>query len=238
MRNISVRDLVFEVTRRCNMHCAHCLRGAAQNLDITTQIIDRTFDQIGQIGWLLFSGGEPSLNSKIIRYTVDQVIRKQKNLESFYVVTNGKRYSQVMVNSLIDLYGYILGNDGENDMCGLALSKDEFHGSIRPENENRLRALSFFAEDKIHSFSEGGIIDEGRAESLNWEKRPYSREMLDIVSLDSESLEIDNTLYISAKGDVLIGCDFSYAREDREKLGNILEAPLEDIILKAEHVAA
>lgn len=238
MRNISVRDLVFEVTRRCNMHCAHCLRGEPQNLDMTTEIMDRTLDQIDQIGWLLFSGGEPSLNSKMIRYAVDQVIRKQKNVESFYVVTNGKRYSQVMVNSLIDLYGYILGNGGGNDMCGLALSKDEFHGGIRPENENRLRALSFFTEDKIHSFSDGGIIDEGRAESLDRGKRPYSREMLDIVSLDSESLEIDNTLYISAKGDVLIGCDFSYAREEREKLGNILETPLEKMLLKRAAAAA
>ena len=238
MRSISVRDLVFEVTRRCNMHCAHCLRGEPQNLDMTTEIMDRTLDQVDQIGWLLFSGGEPSLNSKMIRYAVDQVIRKQKNLESFYIVTNGKRYSPVMVNSLIDLYGYILGNGGENDMCGLALSKDEFHGSIRPENENRLRALTFFTEDKIHSFSDGGIIDEGRAESLDQGKRPYSREMLDIVSLDSESLEIDNTLYISAKGDVLIGCDFSYAREDREKMGNILETPLEKMLLKRAAAAA
>ena len=33
---IYVESLVIEVTRRCNMRCEHCLRGDAQNLDIST----------------------------------------------------------------------------------------------------------------------------------------------------------------------------------------------------------
>lgn len=30
-----VSSLIIEITRRCNMACEHCLRGNAQNLDIT-----------------------------------------------------------------------------------------------------------------------------------------------------------------------------------------------------------
>lgn len=36
---IYVNYLAIEVTRRCNMKCEHCLRGDAQNLDISTAVL-------------------------------------------------------------------------------------------------------------------------------------------------------------------------------------------------------
>lgn len=36
---IYVNYLAIEVTRRCNMKCNHCLRGDAQNLDISTAVL-------------------------------------------------------------------------------------------------------------------------------------------------------------------------------------------------------
>ena len=33
-------SLAVEVTRRCNMHCAHCLRGEAENKDISYEVMD------------------------------------------------------------------------------------------------------------------------------------------------------------------------------------------------------
>ena len=51
---------VIEVTRRCNMQCRHCLRGDAQNVDISNEIIDRFFDGFADgavIENVVFSGG-------------------------------------------------------------------------------------------------------------------------------------------------------------------------------------
>ena len=53
--------VVIEVTRRCNMNCAHCLRGDAQNLDISIDVIDRFFDAFANgadISTITFTGGE------------------------------------------------------------------------------------------------------------------------------------------------------------------------------------
>ena len=61
-RKLYISDLVLEVTRRCNMSCAHCCRGDAQNCDITHKVIDDAFANLSGIGSLVFTGGEPSLN--------------------------------------------------------------------------------------------------------------------------------------------------------------------------------
>ena len=63
-----VQDLILEVTRRCNMACEHCLRGDAQNMDMSTEVVDQILEHCDRIGAVTFSGGEPSLNIPLIRY--------------------------------------------------------------------------------------------------------------------------------------------------------------------------
>ncbi len=35
-----VYSLILEVTRRCNMCCAHCLRGDAEDIDMEKETVD------------------------------------------------------------------------------------------------------------------------------------------------------------------------------------------------------
>ena len=86
---ICAYNAIFEVTRRCNLSCEHCLRGDAQNLDMTKETVDKVLDHIESIGCLTFSGGEPTLNIPIIRYIFSEIWRREIPLDSFYVVTNG-----------------------------------------------------------------------------------------------------------------------------------------------------
>ena len=41
-----IHCLAVEVTRRCNMSCKFCAKGKAQNLDISTEIIDKIIDEM------------------------------------------------------------------------------------------------------------------------------------------------------------------------------------------------
>lgn len=59
---IFVENLCLEVTRRCNMGCAHCLRGNAEDLDMSHETIEQVLGQVDVIGQVTFTGGEPSLN--------------------------------------------------------------------------------------------------------------------------------------------------------------------------------
>lgn len=34
MKELYIKNLCIEITRRCNMHCAHCMRGDAESVDI------------------------------------------------------------------------------------------------------------------------------------------------------------------------------------------------------------
>lgn len=40
MRIYGANNVFIEVTRRCNMCCAHCLRGDAESIDIQEKYID------------------------------------------------------------------------------------------------------------------------------------------------------------------------------------------------------
>lgn len=85
-----IQNLVLEVTRRCNMACEHCLRGDAQNMDMSKEIIDEVLKSCNGINSVTFAGGEPSLNISIIRYFFEQAEKleniRQLALKNGYVI--------------------------------------------------------------------------------------------------------------------------------------------------------
>ena len=159
-----IDNLVIGCTNRCNMNCAHCLRGESQNIDIDFAHIDNLLENVAGIGNITFSGGEPSLNIPAIEYTLEVCQKRNISVGSFYVVTNGKANILPLAIACLKWYAYC---DCDEDMCGLALSKDMFHEDIPRENENILKGLSFFRRDKYTDFNKVKIINTGRAEHLD-----------------------------------------------------------------------
>ena len=93
MRIYAANSVFIEVTRRCNMCCALCLRGDAENIDIQEKYIDAfldSFEKGAYISSLTFTGGEISLNIPAIRYTLKAANERGIAVGSFYMVTNGK----------------------------------------------------------------------------------------------------------------------------------------------------
>lgn len=85
MRIYSANNVFIEVTRRCNMCCAHCLRGDAESIDIQEKYIDAfldNFEKGAYISSLTFTGGEISLNIPAIRYTL-KAVKAVSPLEAF-----------------------------------------------------------------------------------------------------------------------------------------------------------
>ena len=67
LRKLNVRSLAIETTRRCNMQCEHCMRGDAQNKDMSMETLDRLFRRLGRIIEIVPTGGEPALNPGCLR---------------------------------------------------------------------------------------------------------------------------------------------------------------------------
>lgn len=200
---IRAENLMFEVTRRCNMNCAHCLRGCAQNLDMSKEIVNKVLDDIDAITTLQFTGGEPSLNLPLISYIFEEIKRRNIPVTSFWMATNGKANSMELAIELLKAIPYV--DDPES--CGVTISVDQFH-----ENENLrtnpLKFLSFYTGDKEGDIKY--IIDKGNASENgigNYQKRISDNFYFDDYDDDIVSVE---TIYVSADGSVLADCDVSY----------------------------
>lgn len=215
-KKIYVQNLIIEVTRKCNMHCAHCMRGDAQNKDLQLYQLTKFLEQIDEIGNITFTGGEPTLNLDAIQHTLNICRKLQIPVSDFYIVTNGKVVSNRFLNLMIDWYTYCISCNGDVEVCGVALSKDEFHEPIPPINEAKLRALSFYRPDDKNTRNWGKtyLLDLGRAREIeatgNVRKRNPVPEDL-IVEMYETGIQItEASVTLTAEGDVIRAADYEY----------------------------
>lgn len=124
---------LIEVTRKCNLKCRHCLRGEAENITITKEMIDNYFDNIDGILTLNFTGGEPLLAIDEIEYTIDKIIKDKIRVASLAVITNGtildKRVADIFnkYNKYLHENMSYLFEDKKNTKVELLISNSEFH---------------------------------------------------------------------------------------------------------------
>lgn len=230
-RKINADELMLEVTRRCNMNCAHCLRGEAQNMDMTKEIVDKVLQDVESITSLCFSGGEPSLNIPIIEYTLEYCKKHDIYVDSFFVATNGKNVTVEFLMAMINWYAYVEECGGESDMCEVALSTDMFHEVVDRRNINRLSALGFFSStSKETDFNDAYLINEGRAKELGGGFRKRDSHYYGLSGeVFEERISTESMIYISANGDVKTDCDTAF-ETDACTIGNVLEEDLSEII--------
>jgi hypothetical protein len=223
MKKLNANTIIFEVTRRCNMHCAHCLRGDAQNIDMPLSVMDKALDYFDSVETVGFGGGEISIAPEKLDELLS--ITKAHNLHpaSFYGVTNGKVVSDDFLLTMLRWYRTVMENGGEPEMSGLAFSSDCFHEPIPAENREILRGFSFFREnDKKTDWNKLPLINEGRAKSLiGYKKRELAMDGPEIdISGDAVTIDI---AYVTCDGDVLCTCDAAYDDQERFRIGNIYD---------------
>lgn len=89
MWKLDVRNLTLEITRRCNMSCIHCLRGEAENVDMTENILQAVLAPISHISTITFTGGEPALQISCMENTLRIVKERGIPVNSGFLATNG-----------------------------------------------------------------------------------------------------------------------------------------------------
>jgi MoaA/NifB/PqqE/SkfB family radical SAM enzyme len=227
-----VSELIFEITRRCNLACQHCLRGEPQNKDIDNQTINKALEGISGIGIITFTGGEPTLAVDRIQYIYKQIKKRNISLNGFYVVTNGKIASKELMSVLIDLYSCT--DYPEDEIGGLTISKDQYHEYENYDTtkaDKLYKALSFYHDD--HKGNIKMLINEGRARGMG-HREVYLEELVAETNNEGTIIErVDSTIYINALGDVIPSCDMSFESQEENKLGNVNDKPLSKILFKA-----
>ena len=242
--------LSLEITRRCNLDCAHCMRGDPQDMDMSREVIDALLDNIKVVKIINLTGGEPLLAPDVIEYLVDQIIERQLMVLDIGLVTNGTIVDDraIRVIRALNRYSEYLNNVikgelklEENIPCVIGVSDDIYHDNIRTINiDDTIAMYNKYAgsnvdikkHEKVKKLEtdKGELISEGRAEKIGCIHRSC-----DICNAGNRRLKtndgfIECEVSICANGNVLFLSELSYKHEDDMAEGNILENTLFEII--------
>jgi len=214
---LNIQDLAIEVTRRCNMNCAHCMRGKAENKDLDLEKLDKFLENVNSIGTITFTGGEPTLNVDAIEHTLNKCKELGIEVYDFYLVTNGKTLDNKFISLMIEWYMYCFDCNGCAPECtGIALSQDKYHIGADETAIAKLSALSFFSkENKKTDWNKSMMIDLGNARSITSDnKRKPSYYPPEVEEVDDLIYVREGNLAFTCDGDILFDCDYEYESTD------------------------
>ena len=226
---IDFECLSLEITRRCGMNCAHCMRGDAQDVQINFDVIQTLCEKTRRIEHLNITGGEPSLEPLALRYFLFYLKNYNCKIGAFFCATNAQKYSQEFADILTELYRYC----EHPELCMLTISIDQFHSDADPLALKEYRKLPFYNPiNEKGNIPKSNILDEGRANDngIGMFSMPVSPYIYD-VQLDGFRAKVGDRLYINVFGDVLLDEDMSYQTQENESIGNILSQSLLEIIM-------
>ncbi len=211
MQKLYAKYLNIEVTRRCNMACAHCLRGDAQNLDIKLEYITQFLENFQSIHYLGITGGEPSLNPKAMAHILEVCKKNNIQVSRFDIVTNGTQtsMSDEFISVCQGMWDYQENKDSAEFDHMLELSDDEYHDkTLHPQVIEKLSKYPFFGmrgcSTFIYLFKEGRCKEGGK---INYQ--PLYLTASDYVYGD---------IYMNVKGQIVSDCNMSYETQEKKKL--------------------
>lgn len=205
------------------MECGHCLRGPAQYKDITFNVMDKLLEEVESIGVVIFTGGEPSLNVKGLKDFLEICKRNKISITSFYIATNGTN-SDDFIDIIFDLYNYCLDKKSSH----VDISRSSFHIGQDEDVVAKLKTLPFVYEREEFMLEDDyiRIRKQGRAEDPAFEVgediKPQTQTLWNGV--------LRGIVYLNVNGDICNSCDLSYANQEINKIGNITEETLSEML--------
>lgn len=252
---VQVDSLIINITDLCNMNCKFCLRGDFSGRKMDLSLIPKIFDGISSIGSITITGGEPAMYEEAITAIVDYIEKSDIDVNGFYIVTNGKVYSQVIVDCVKRvLFRYISANykgrqivekikggykldtnvevplnmDDEMYAFGVSVSLDKYHDPISVENYLKYRYSGIYSHSKEQE--DVYVLARGRGENIPGARARAIREIY--IEADEDYITTEE-LYVTIGGKVFADCDISYEMEEMyEPYGDLTQETLLDVILR------
>ena len=233
----NIRSLFLETTRRCNLCCDHCMRGDAQNLDLTKELIDELFDKLKgvNITTLVFTGGEPTLNPDIIVYTINKIMDENISVGFIQMISNGQEFNRDIARAFDRYNVYYLRKLGLYDPlfrsrhAVIAFSRDEHHDPMDAKVKEQYRKYAPHTSVVNHIVPERRILKTGRATygkefQYKLKNLPYQ------IDPNQRELFLERDLYLSATGLINNSPDGSYEDMDNINFGSVYDFSLEKLL--------
>jgi len=231
---LNISEAAIEVTRKCNMQCEHCLRGPVQRKTISNHHIYRFLSLIDSIGTLNITGGEPTLAMDTLEHLRHSIIYQDCEVQNFFMVTNGKA---INCERLAEWAYHMKLACSDNEISSIGFSFDQFHTSTfnwkqlekRDRNFYKLSDImemeygitgneaggSFIHKHSDKSWNYGSLISEGRSKDFG--SRDNRIELFEEDNWNESVSFSEGLLYLSANGNIIAGCNWSYQSEDYKK---------------------
>jgi hypothetical protein len=207
-------ELMFEITRFCNMSCPHCVRGESQRKRIKKEYIDSALQNVKYISTLSVTGGEPALAVDLIDYIREACNHYGVEFGDFWMATNGTVTTPKFFRAIERMYT----DASQHDISGFRVSVDDYHDSINIwPFRNFFENLEYTLDSKIYLEEKGApeaeyLIGDGRAA----ENYYTTREVKHGLHLMQDGV-LEGTIYVNANGYIISTCDISYNRMDNDK---------------------
>ena len=217
MAKMIADNLAIEVTRNCNLSCAHCLRGEPESKRMAKKTLCTGLSVFDRINTIVFTGGEPTLNLTAIENALEICKELRVSVGNFYIVTNGKMDHRTLLR-LIRVCNKWYDYCDDNELSALTMSRDKFHEQQLDTYYQLLdRDLPYFSpEDKHTDWKRATLIRTGRAESLSGYSMRKAESASDWSQIEAERYGngviglVDGVLYYSCDGLFYPSCDLSY----------------------------
>ena len=247
MNKMILHALAFEVTRNCNIRCAHCMRGEAQNINMKRSVIDDFFDKeknnfvFSKIYDIIFTGGEPTLNPNLIIYAINKIIVNEIPVKHISMVTNGQIFVPKLVEAFNKFNVYrnlklreelVTGDEYERGEIAykmykdynaqISFSTDRFHQPILDETRELYKAKAIGLDIDDKELDEDKMLKIGRSTiGVELEPKEITYNSFKGPGYFDDFIEIFSHVYITAKGDINYGGDGSYDMIDSNAKGKI-----------------
>ena len=236
MSKLYIQNLAPIITERCNLRCAHCMRGDATSKDMKDEVIEQ-IGQIDSIGNLTICGGEPTLALSTLEKLLTFIVENHIRLETLTMTINGTNYSEELLR-LLDYIDEYIPKRKYDINAFFGISKDLFHVKElkdRGQLDAYVENVTQYVESP-HFLEYRGIdkklFREGRAESLDPKItipiKPWPI-IYDYLK-KHDVMEVGPLVTINTDG-IVTECDASLEHQRTlYNYGNILEEDLETII--------
>lgn len=250
MDKIYMQNFGMIITNRCNLDCAHCMRGCKNNKNMSEEVINKSLEQFVAIGNLAICGGEPTLALDVLEKVINYIVDNHILLEQFTVVINGTNYLDEFFKLLeyVDQYISSLTFRKKDIQTQFNISYDRYHMSEIErlnlkeryyDNLKKFKESKFFGE--INYLPDNAILfREGNAINLPLEDTEELIETPIIVTYPGQSrifkkkglCNIGPLMTVNVDG-IITECDASLDnQEGRFNFGNVFDNTFEEIALE------
>jgi hypothetical protein len=204
---LSTYEIMLEVTRKCNLLCDHCLRGDAENISMSKEVIDRVFSTINFYS-IIFTGGEVTLAKKQFEWIKEAILKYEPEIHQFYIVINGTQFPKWFEFFCLWLKEYCLYGEDSN----VFISNDQFH----PKPVHKLKE-KLYKYNEIYNDSFFSMLNYINSKNIINMGRGISKKAIIIYCLKKDHL-FNAEFYINVYGDIFPCCDLSYSVQRKKDL--------------------